>query len=222
LAPISAAEDAPTHGVVAFRGDREGGPNPYDILILERAARLASLAFAREATNRQLRRAATEDHLTGLASRRGFDDEFDRMSAGDVELPVALVFIDLDGFKDLNDRHGHDFGDAVLEAVGQRLQRAVRPGDVVARLGGDEFVVLAAGVDEISAGALESRVAGAVSGIVSARGFEAPIGASIGLAMAHCVEELGGLLRRADAAMYRNKQRHNRRNPMVSGMGLRT
>lgn len=220
IVPILERECSELRGVVAFRGDREGGPNPYDVLILHRATRLASLAFTRDDTNRQLRRAATEDHLTGLASRRGFDDEFDRLSSGDVDLPVALVFIDLDGFKLLNDRHGHDFGDAVLEAVGQRLQRAVRPGDIVARLGGDEFVVLAPGVSRAAAAVLERRVLTAVCGVVSARGTEAPIAASIGVAIADTVDQLGDLLRRADAEMYRNKQQNHRAGSMASSLGL--
>ncbi|RTL09596.1 MAG: GGDEF domain-containing protein, partial [Acidimicrobiia bacterium] len=122
-------------------------PAPYDLAIIERVVGLAALAFERALFDRQLNQAATTDHLTGLLNRRSFERELRSMPVDD-GLPVLVLFADLDGLKEINDRHGHAVGDAVLAAVAARLTSAVRSVDVVGRLGGDEFVVACPGLGD--------------------------------------------------------------------------
>ena len=108
--------------------------------IMERTAKFAMLALDRYALDMQLHRRATTDSLTGLANRTVlFEDLQSLITEG---VPSALLLMDLDGFKAVNDTYGHPIGDKVLEGVASRLLAAVRSGDVVARLGGDEFGVL--------------------------------------------------------------------------------
>jgi diguanylate cyclase (GGDEF)-like protein len=152
---------------------------------------------------------AQTDALTGLPNRRGLQ------AALAVALPecrghqaLALYLLDLDGFKPVNDRLGHDAGDALLVQVGQRLRQQVRQGDLVARLGGDEFVIMAPGIP----GEAEALVLGRK--LLAA--FEAPfiigdapcrVGLTIGFALApHDGNHADDLLKRADAAMYAGKQ----------------
>src|SRR5690606_37803124 len=95
----------------------------------------------------ELAELALRDALTGLRNRRYLDERLDELlgrSAG----PIAVIFIDLDDFKLVNDTHGHDVGDAVLAAVGERLSGSARTSDIVARLGGDEFVMVCVDVDD--------------------------------------------------------------------------
>lgn len=156
-----------------------------------------------------LRALAHTDALTGLPNRRGLQE---RLA---VALPraqshqlLAVFLLDLDGFKPVNDRHGHDVGDALLVAVGQRLQGQLRGSDVVARLGGDEFVVLAGGLaDEATARALGQKMLAAFDEPFIALGQHCDVGLTIGYALA----PLDGvtaddLIKRADAAMYAGKQ----------------
>ena len=119
-----------------------------------------------------------------------------------------MYLLDLDGFKPINDRWGHDIGDALLVAVGQRLKSHLRGGDVVARLGGDEFVVLAGNLsDEASALALGQKLLTTFDAPFDAAGQSCEVGLTIGYALAPqdgiSADEL---IKRADAAMYAGKQ----------------
>jgi diguanylate cyclase (GGDEF)-like protein len=119
-----------------------------------------------------------------------------------------VYLIDLDGFKPVNDRHGHDVGDALLVAVGRRLQGQLRHNDVVARLGGDEFVVLARGLghDE-AARALGEKLVAAFRAPLDALGYRCTIGLTVGYALAPQDGTTSeSLLKRADQAMYAGKQ----------------
>jgi diguanylate cyclase (GGDEF)-like protein len=162
-----------------------------------------------EATLAALSRA---DSLTSLTNRRGFEEKLDeailrsaRAKAGD-GANLALLYVDLDGFKAINDSLGHAAGDAVLVEVARRLRAAVRTTDVVARLGGDEFAVIAenAGTRR-DIDTLAERVLGDLSKphrLGDAQRFATP---SIGIAI-HLPDEHSGAFRsRADAAMYRAK-----------------
>jgi diguanylate cyclase (GGDEF)-like protein len=147
---------------------------------------------------------ATTDQLTGLANRRRFHDRWTSALGASVG-PTGLLYIDLDGFKPVNDAFGHEAGDAVLVAVAQRINGVVRAGDVVARLGGDEFAVILPWTDDAAADTVARRILD-----VLAEPFETPtrevyIGASIGVIRAARGAHPDDELRRADAAMYAAK-----------------
>jgi diguanylate cyclase (GGDEF)-like protein len=156
---------------------------------------------------------ATHDALTGLVNRQGFggraDGALERARTG--EGPLALVFIDLDHFKRVNDTGGHEAGDALLAAVAERLRGRVRGGDFVARLGGDEFAVVVSGLrsaDELSAAM--NRLRDAFADPFSVGGERVQIEASVGGALwPRDGQTLTELVRRADAAMYREKAEHH-------------
>ena len=158
-----------------------------------------------------LRRLALQDPLTGLANRTLLDDRL-RVAlarAGRHGSLTGILFLDLDGFKAINDRHGHHVGDELLKAVAERLRAVLRPADVVARLGGDEFVAICeeiAGLEE--AHAIASRVEVAIAEPIATDAGVLNVHASVGLALAEGSREADAddLIRRADEAMYRAKQ----------------
>jgi diguanylate cyclase (GGDEF)-like protein/PAS domain S-box-containing protein len=179
----------------------------------ERPSRLAGSmtdVSARKSAEDDLRRAAMHDALTGLVNRAYFLDSLDRAVARVQRRPdktIALLFLDLDRFKQINDSLGHLAGDRVLAAIARRLQSCVRPGDVLARLGGDEFAVL---LDDLRDSTDATRVAERMQEALHAplrNGLsEVVVTASIGIAFGGA--ELDGheeLLRDADLAMYRAK-----------------
>lgn len=157
----------------------------------------------------QLLHMATHDTLTGLANRRMLTERLSHAltRAERTGEAVALLFIDLDGFKRVNDLYGHAAGDEVLMDVADRLRGVARASDFVGRLGGDEFVILMdTDVHGASPGSLTERVFDALSAPCRFSGGEASIGASIGVAMHPPLSNLAAdLIRRADAAMYEAK-----------------
>ena len=178
-------------------------------LVLE-AARLRELDRARR---KELHHRAHHDSLTGLGNRSLF---YERVGAALATAQresreVALLLLDLDDFKDINDGLGHDHGDRLLFEVGARLRDAVREGDLVARLGGDEFAVaLTSGVSRESALAAAHRIAIALAAPIVLGGIEVTIGASIGIALFPDHGETTEIvLRHADAAMYEAKGEHS-------------
>ncbi len=150
----------------------------------------------------RLARIAATDALTGLRNHRAFHEALARRlgRARAVEAPVALVMIDLDGFKEINDAHGHPFGDEVLRAVGSALRRAIRPGDVAARTGGDEFSLILSGVGGHEALSIAERARAAV-GAIDVGGV--PLTGSAGIAVyPNDAEEAPPLVEHADSALY--------------------
>ncbi|MGY1640069.1 putative bifunctional diguanylate cyclase/phosphodiesterase [Geodermatophilus sp. SYSU D00703] len=164
---------------------------------------------ARKRAEEALTHQAFHDALTGLANRALFADRVEqtlrRRARGDV--CAAVVFIDLDGFKAVNDTLGHQAGDALLREVADRLRSAVRAGDTVARLGGDEFAVLVEctgdGVSE--AGATAERVLAALARPMELSGQQVTISGSVGIAVAGADATGESLVRDADIAMYAAK-----------------
>jgi diguanylate cyclase (GGDEF)-like protein/PAS domain S-box-containing protein len=155
-----------------------------------------------------LRRQATTDALTGLRNRAGFFDRLvaalDRATVNDVS--VGLLFVDLDRFKPVNDRLGHDAGDQLLVQVAARLQAAVRTTDSVARLGGDEFVVILEPLGEpAEAESVGGRLLAALAEPYVLDAGTAAISASLGLAISDRSSTAQALLTRADGALYRAK-----------------
>ena len=158
----------------------------------------------------QLTQQAYSDPLTGLANRALFrsrvEETLDRAEAPG---GVAVLFLDLDGFKAVNDAHGHHVGDELLGIVGKRLLHCVRPGDLVARLGGDEFGVLVTAQDaEEGAIWVAERIRRSLAAPFVLEGRELLLGVSTGIALDdRGVESADQLLRNADLAMYRAKSR---------------
>ena len=157
-------------------------------------------------SHRALMVEASHDALTGLTNRSAF---LGRLKATLAEPDrregtQAVLFVDLDDFKRVNDALGHAAGDEVLTAVAARLADAVRPGDMVARVGGDEFAVLLAGVPG-DALRIAERAVDALRPPIDVAGTSVEVGASAGLAVRHEGSDAAGLLREADLAMYSAK-----------------
>ena len=148
---------------------------------------------------------ALRDSLTGLASAALLEDRTQHalVRRDRIGRPVSMLFIDLDGFKAINDRYGHGLGDKLLMLVGHKLAACVRTSDTASRIGGDEFAVLLEGYsDELAAAAVAERILSAVREPMVVHGREMRIDASIGIALAVDGEAAEDLLRNADAAMY--------------------
>ncbi len=169
---------------------------------------------ARKAAQDEIRNLAFFDPLTGLPNRRLLLDRLEQALAASSrhQRDGALLFIDLDNFKDLNDTLGHEKGDMLLKQVARRLSACVREGDTVARLGGDEFVVMLEELSEnpreaaTQAEAVGEKILGALAQTYQLAGFERHSSASIGVTLfAGHHETVDDLLRRADMAMYRAK-----------------
>ncbi|GAB3591940.1 hypothetical protein GCM10027446_11660 [Angustibacter peucedani] len=157
----------------------------------------------------QARHAALHDPLTDLANRTLLRDVGGAVCArpGD----VAVLLVDLDGFKAVNDSAGHDAGDEVLREVARRLLAVLPEADVVARVGGDEFVVVLSGTPVRDVGQLAVRVEARLREPVATHAGEHRVGASVGVAVEAGPVELPALLRAADAAMYERKRASGRR-----------
>jgi diguanylate cyclase (GGDEF)-like protein len=148
------------------------------------------------------------DPLTDLVNRRGLERELKRALAyvKRYGTSAVLVYLDLDGFKSVNDRHGHAAGDAVLKAVAMVLTRQVRACDLVGRLGGDEFVVLLWNLAEADAQTKARSLEAAVSRMTAAHGDATlSVGASAGSTMLWPLDTPATVLERADRAMYIRK-----------------
>lgn len=196
---------APTLAVLSV-----GSAGPHSWLLLAATAAACGFILARftaavreqERAQRQLQYQASHDVLTGLANRATLAEA---LRASIPTAPVVL-YVDLDGFKAVNDTAGHAAGDAVLIAVAHRLRAAVRSGDTVARLGGDEFAVICPGLPVPAATALAERLVATLAEPVPDAGGEHRIGASIGIAPAAPGATPDEVLLRADGAMYEAKR----------------
>ncbi|GAA3448136.1 GGDEF domain-containing protein [Planomonospora venezuelensis] len=183
-------------------------------------ARFTAAVRQQERAERLLTYQASYDPLTGLANRRTLFDRLEDCAPGD-----ALFYLDLDGFKAVNDTHGHEAGDALLVEIGRRLGSAVREDDLVVRLGGDEFALLCPQPHpgtEIAE--LAERLLRVVAEPVGYRGHELRVGTSVGIAVSHRGTSPGDLVRNADAAMYEAKRGGRGRwvlaDPAPGGTGL--
>ncbi|AWJ91809.1 GGDEF domain-containing protein (plasmid) [Azospirillum baldaniorum] len=162
----------------------------------------------RDAALVRLEDIAYQDRLTGLPNRRYFEQYVEATTAGNGS--AAFLYIDLDGFKPVNDRLGHDAGDLVLRQVGERLAACFRGDDVVARLGGDEFAAVLpqrAGAEPPDLDGLARRIIDAVNEPVSIQGEAVRVGCSLGIALwPEDSPDVAQALRRADQALYQAKR----------------
>ncbi|MDJ0419007.1 sensor domain-containing diguanylate cyclase [Rhodococcus opacus] len=195
-------------GVLTAHSRRPREYTDRDLTFLRSVTAVLSAAIRRIEAEAALVYQSLHDPLTGLPNRalarRRLDDAMDAAPRGGTR--VALLLVDLDDFKIVNDSLGHAGGDDALVVLARHLRSAVRPGDTVARLGGDEFVVVCehvAGAAE--AVAIAARITGSVADLNRAGSLDWPISASIGVALSdpECTRE--ELVRRADSAMYRAK-----------------
>ena len=156
---------------------------------------------------------ALHDPLTDFPNRSFLRAKMDELvtEAGDTEPRLALLLLDLDRFKEINDTFGHQCGDQLLQEVGQRLRDCLRVGDTIARLGGDEFGVLLPGADVESATRAARTILNALQQPLLLEGQELEVAASIGIALSPVHgSDPDALLRRADVAMYVAKRGHTR------------
>ena len=168
----------------------------------------AELLAARDRVT-ELEAMADVDVLLNILNRRSFERELRRAAAyvRRYGTAAALLYLDLDYFKPMNDRYGHAVGDSMLQAVAKTLQRTVRESDVVARLGGDEFGVLVWNVSEIQAAAKARELESAVAATVVMHADAAlSVGVSAGFAMLGPGDEPRDIISRADMAMYARKR----------------
>jgi diguanylate cyclase (GGDEF)-like protein len=174
---------------------------PLLLLPILAVQRTAGLFLERE-------RQAMHDALTGLPNRAHLRSRVEAMCANPrANAKAAVMIVDLDHFKEINDTLGHHIGDALIKAVGERLATLVREADTVARLGGDEFALVANGADESAARELANRIARALRDPFLVSGVSLDIQASIGIALAPMHgEDSETLLRRADVALYTAKE----------------
>jgi diguanylate cyclase (GGDEF)-like protein/PAS domain S-box-containing protein len=213
---------------VVFKGE-DGNVFPIELRLDpisadgEPSGAVASFSDITERQNKQLEvwRQANFDHLTGLPNRQLFRDRFERALVNESRNggSLALLFIDLDKFKPVNDTFGHGVGDAVLVEVGRRILANVRESDIAARLGGDEFVVV------LTESGDQSNVAGAVRKLLHSLArpyiigkWQADVSATIGVALfPEDGQEADGLLKSADRAMYAAKEAGRRRCHFCNG-----
>jgi diguanylate cyclase (GGDEF)-like protein/PAS domain S-box-containing protein len=196
------------HGVATVAGP-DGAPAWYAVSAQDITERRRAEQELRELTA-SLTEQAVRDPLTGLANRSLFEERLRGALSRDARSGGAtgVLFLDLDGFKDVNDRYGHGVGDAVLRVVAERLRSAVRPADTVARLGGDEFVVLVDTATDAGMNTLVDRLKAAVEEPLHVRGVDLVVGVSVGLAVARDgAADPASLVSRADAGMYEAKRR---------------
>jgi diguanylate cyclase (GGDEF)-like protein len=198
--------------VSLFAEDRSDGHSEQTLL--ESWGRFASLAVERRGLYEQLSFRAQYDSLTGLLNRAALYDRVDSWIRANAATrnPMALIYLDLDGFKQINDTHGHGAGDDVLQHVSAHILESVRKTDLVARIGGDEFVIVLPSVGELTeAGRIADLVAAAISKPLAYGGRELRIGVSFGISVYPTDgDNTDALLKVADENMYRAKLEHRK------------
>jgi diguanylate cyclase (GGDEF)-like protein len=201
-----------------FDAERSKAPKPRPLPASKRLTaeveRLAAELAISRARISELESRVDVDPLTETLNRRGFERELKRSLAyvKRYGATATLIYLDLDEFKPVNDRHGHAAGDVVLKAVAAALLREIRASDVVARIGGDEFVVLLWNVADADALAKAAELEQAVYATPARFGASTMVvGASAGLAFVGPLDTAADVLARADAAMYARKMQKRAR-----------
>lgn len=199
------ADEGVVWGAVSASVVAPPGSRPYGICLVEDIT-------ARKRVEAELQHLALHDMLTGLANRALLMDRIERALAGterDEQPPVGLIFLDLDGFKAVNDTWGHAQGDAVLKEVARRIQASIRASDTAARLGGDEFAVLCPGLSDIAQlQSVAERIRLHVSRPIRVASGETydQLSVSAGVVVSQPENTAESLLQRADRLMYQAKR----------------
>ncbi|MBO1752266.1 GGDEF domain-containing protein [Actinotalea sp. BY-33] len=201
-------------------GGTEAWGHPVDWVLLTTASvalvplvilRIGQLARLHAEAEHKLAHLATHDQLTGLPNRRGLDEHLElalgRVRAG-TSAGLVVLFCDLDGFKAVNDEHGHHVGDGLLAIASSRLRGALRARDLVARFGGDEFVVVVEGDPDLTEGEARDRIRRALADPIHTHGILSSVRASVGSASVRRGEDVSAsqLLSTADGHMYAAKR----------------
>lgn len=200
-----------------YRPSGSSGASPMTVaflglmvtLLLAALAWAVGVAVQRRTHSSTLSHAATHDALTGLPNRSLVIDRVGQalLRARRSGVPVAVLFVDIDGFKALNDVYGHEVGDRALIEISDRLQAALRESDTVGRIGGDEFIVIAEDTTTREGAAdVADRIINVLSIPIVLAEVRAQVGASVGITMAAGDETAEEVLRAADSAMYEAKQ----------------
>jgi len=202
------AKDGRVIGTFAFYFRECRGPSRWHQRIVEACTHLNSLAIERQESRAQIARLAYYDVLTGLPNRSHLRDliseAIDKCSAGS---HVALAFLDLDNFKDVNDTLGHSAGDELLVRFAQRLRAKIQTGDILGRLGGDEFVLILPNRDATEAAAVASSITESLVTPIKIAARQVPMSASIGISIyPDSATDIDTLIQQADAAMYQAKR----------------
>lgn len=189
-----------------------GQPNAFgddEVSLLEQLAQFIAKALQRAAAVDEKTHAATTDALTGLANRSAFLSALEKAistTAEDGQSVAVVLYIDLDGFKPINDTYGHAVGDEVLREVGHRIETTCRTDDLGARIGGDEFAVLLASSTSPNPLALRERLVNKLQMPITTSAGLVTVGASCGAATIRRTDLAEAVLARADAAMYADKR----------------
>jgi diguanylate cyclase (GGDEF)-like protein/PAS domain S-box-containing protein len=202
------AKDGRVIGTFAFYFRECRAPSRWHQRIVDACVDLSALAIERKEARAQIARLAYYDMLTGLPNRARLRDLIseatEACAAGE---HVALAFLDVDNFKDVNDTLGHSAGDELLVQFAQRLRGQVQPGDMLGRLGGDEFVIVLPNRDAAEASVIASRITDALVQPVRIGTTQVPMSASMGISLyPDNATDIDTLIQQADAAMYKAKQ----------------
>jgi len=200
-------------GSIALSSNETRKPNDFQKNVLFTASKLASLILIREKEDEALYHSAHYDALTNLANRTLFKVRFEHAvaRANRNQTPLAIFFMDLDGFKAINDKHGHDVGDKILVKVSNRLSNCIRREDSLARFGGDEFVLLVEDSEDELETIANKIVKTCKEPIIIDEGiFSAELSIGISRYPEHGLIAKD-LIRNADIAMYQSKQAENKK-----------
>ncbi len=219
VSPEPTHDDMSSYRIVAA-GTVMQQPAAGQIDRLSRANELASVVLLRARADALLEHSATHDRLTQLPNREGFHRRATEILAATKSDTAAMLFIDLDGFKEVNDAHGHAAGDVVLSTVAKRLVSVTRSVDLVARLGGDEFVILVGDSRDRPANrervhVIADRTLQQLRRAIDVGDTTVTVAASIGAAIAPTPTTLESLLAEADHAMYEAKRNNGDRHHIV-------
>lgn len=198
-------------GTILFMDNREAGAVFREARQFEEENR--TLVAELEAANALLAHQVHTDSLTGLTSRAGLRPYLEKRQAAGGSL--AVVYVDLDGFKTINDELGHAAGDQVLQVIGGRLVTAIRSNDCAARVGGDEFLIISAVDEAQTCDDLVARVQACFDEPIDVESTLVSVGASIGAKQSSGHEDLDLVMRLADGAMYEQKRDKRRRSTDV-------